>query len=580
MSHIRPGNIALKVLNQYRRRDVFAYLALRYYLDNQASRTDHWARSVATNIVMTRGSPGYFPSEHFKEMDGGNIRHRRIYLPCANEAVAETALLSECAGDPVFRNPDCVFSYHLADKESRFGVFKDYFSGLCSRQMAIAEACQSNRRSIVRILDIQKCYPSIGLEIAGKSWSEACDSSSIGDNCRELGMKLLHDYSNVDSTGVVGLPTGPMFSHLVANLVLRAIDNIGKSSKRVQYFRYVDDLVLVGEKNDVDRLNSELRSRLDSIGLKLHDIDSPKCLELSSANWLQGKDDYRKEVNEVSWLTLLREMKHLLIKSPKQREHLIKVLQDAGMRLPVRDYSLVVKDVGNVGWYSRMARFKWFRRKVRESTIETVLNIATELEHKYRTDFQKHLRDIPDLKGYDRKRVVPKIRFCLSRLLYLAPDEVLRNLSSEALAIPELAVQAEVGLAIVSGNVEKVLRMGTNVAQAVSQPIRAANRSVELNVDSFPITKVQSLAIMIMNGIPVRLSKEIDLLKLSPLMQLAIRGGTLDLMKSRDGFIQELACLHGVSERARHSSVFECAVDEDESLIVDTIDQLNQSNAY
>jgi hypothetical protein len=580
MNRIRPGNIALKVLNQYRRRDVLAYLALRYYLENQAARTDDWARSVATNIVMTRNAPSYFPSEHFKEIDQGKIKHRQIHLPCANEAIAETVLLSKCAGERQFQNPLNVYSYHLSGEESRFGVFKDYFSGLRSRQKDIAEACKENKNSVVRILDIQKCYPSIGLETAKESWLAACAASSIGNEYRELGSKLLHDYEQVETPGPKGLLTGPMFSHLIANLVLHRVDNVGQKSTNVRYFRYVDDLVLVGEKNDVEHLSLELKSLLDDMGLKLHGLESPKSLELKSSIWLQGKDDFRTENNEVTWLSLLREMRHFLIKSPSQRDTLIDTLQSSGMRLPVRDYSNIVREASNVSWYGRMANFRWFRKKVQESSIESVLSIAKTLEQSYRTEFERLILHASRLEGYERKRCVPRIRFCLSRLIYLASDDVLKKLSSDAREMPELVVQAEVGLAVVSGNVEKVLRMGTNVAQAVSQPIRAKKGSVQLNSDSFPVPKMQSLAVVIMNGIPVRCSAEIDLLQLSPIMQLAIKGGTLELMKSSDGFIREMACLHGTFEHVRHSEIIDCAVDEDEALIVDTLDQLNQSNTY
>jgi hypothetical protein len=371
-----------------------------------------------------------------------------------------------------------------------------------------------------------------------------------------------------------------MFSHLIANLVLRAVDDIGRKSTAVRYFRYVDDLVLVGERRDVEKLNSDLKSLLDDMGLKLHGLDSPKCLELSSATWLHGKDDYRRDTDDTTWLCLLREIKQFLIKFPSQKDSLIKAIHDSGMRLPVRDYSAIVKEATNVTWYSRMAKFKWFRKMVQATSIESVISIARRLEKLYRTEFERLISEAPGLTGYERKRCVPKVRFCLSRLLYLASDDDLRRLSNLALEMPELVVQAEVGLAIVTGHVEKVLHMGTNVAQAVSQPIRATNRSVEVNGDSFPVAKAQSLAVVIMNGIPVRCSSEINLPQVSPLMDLAIRGGSLGLMKSRDNFISEFACLHGISDHARHPDMIDCAIDEDESLIVDTIDQLNQSNNY
>jgi hypothetical protein len=162
-----------------------------------------------------------------------------------------------------------------------------------------------------------------------------------------------------------------MFSHLIANLVLRAVDDIGRKSTAVRYFRYVDDLVLVGERRDVEKLNSDLKSLLDDMGLKLHGLDSPKCLELSSATWLHGKDDYRRDTDDTTWLCLLREIKQFLIKFPSQKDSLIKAIHDSGMRLPVRDYSAIVKEATNVTWYSRMAKFKWFRKMV-QATREAI----------------------------------------------------------------------------------------------------------------------------------------------------------------------------------------------------------------
>ena len=37
---MKAGLLAIRATNQYRRRDVLAYLGLRYYLDNSAARSD------------------------------------------------------------------------------------------------------------------------------------------------------------------------------------------------------------------------------------------------------------------------------------------------------------------------------------------------------------------------------------------------------------------------------------------------------------------------------------------------------------------------------------------------------------
>jgi hypothetical protein len=108
----RPGVLAVRAVNQYRRRDVLTYLALRYYLDNDAARTDQWTREVATDLVLSRSEPVYFQALHFKDVSHQKtIDHRHMLLPGANEALAEAALLEECARhSAVFGNPPCVFN--------------------------------------------------------------------------------------------------------------------------------------------------------------------------------------------------------------------------------------------------------------------------------------------------------------------------------------------------------------------------------------------------------------------------------------------------------------------------------------
>jgi hypothetical protein len=127
----------VRAVNQYRRRDVLTYLGLRYYLPNTAARTDYWARQVATDLVLTRTDLPYFRALHFKDSaPAGQVEHRPIFLPSANEALAEAALLDECANHPqAFANPRCVFSYELSRGEERRGIFQPYLGGLGTSEL-------------------------------------------------------------------------------------------------------------------------------------------------------------------------------------------------------------------------------------------------------------------------------------------------------------------------------------------------------------------------------------------------------------------------------------------------------------
>lgn len=147
MNRERPGILAVRAVNQYRRRDVLTYLALRYYLHNDAARTDRWVEDVATNLVLTRSDLPYFHALHFKDSSGrGKIDHRAMFLPSANEALAEAALLAECAKhQQAFSNPSCVFSYSLNHGNDRSGIFPHYSPGLRERHDAIAKACDADQ---------------------------------------------------------------------------------------------------------------------------------------------------------------------------------------------------------------------------------------------------------------------------------------------------------------------------------------------------------------------------------------------------------------------------------------------------
>lgn len=579
MKKSRPGNLALKVVNQYRRRDVLAYIALRYYLDNEAARTDRWARDISTDLVLTRSTPVYFPSQHFKEFAGDEIEHRTLFVPGANEALAEAALLEECEKHEVFKNPNDVFSYELADADHRSGVYVGYFKGLQARHDSIGKACTEFPDGVVRYLDIKKFYPNITIDLALSTWERYCGLAKLKPYWQTLGSKLLSDYGQSGLTDTPALLTGPMFSHLVANLVMRSIDDAFSNRKNVRYCRYVDDIVLVGNAAEVDVVLQELRTRVGVLGLTLHEEESAKSITVPSSKWLEGRDDFQSNSHQPSWLTLVRDLKQFLIRHPDQRESLIVSFRTEGLRIPVRDYSNLAEDADYLKWLGRMLRKLWFRRKVRQVNADSLLRLATRLRDQYATEFEELLDGASSTTGYDRKRLLPKLRFRGSRLIYLAPDDSLQRYAQAIADMPEMIFHAEVMNAVATGNVNKVIAMGTNVSQAVAQPLRAAGKTASTSLNFFPQTKAQSAAIFFLNGVEVDRNVQADneLLE-SSLAAFALKGVTSEGMRAKENpFIREVSCLHGLTDHPRHAEMFDKVFDQDEMLVIDAIDQLNPS---
>ena len=566
--------LAVRSVNQYRRRDVFAYLGLRYYLDNLAARKDIWAQDAAISLLKTRTQVGYFESQHFKEFDAdGHVIHRALFIPGANEAYAETALLAECAKYEEFANPDCVYSYALAPANCRQGVFVNYFHGLQARHVAIAKACEERPNSVVRYLDVKRFYPSISIKVANDAWKRYAGSAGLPDHFRECGEKLLSNYVIVGNNALL---TGPMFSHLVANLVMRRIDEEFVRSDRVQYIRYVDDVILIGLPSDVNESFETLRARMRELDLDLHADDSSKSFEVNSQKWLEGKDDFSHEKGP-SWLHLIRWTKQLLVRDPANRDLLQSAFRRQEIRLPIRDYSQVIHEASFLDWIIQMSRRGWFRRNTGRITLDKVVALAVSLRDKYHQEFQELVRQAEQLEGYDRKRIIPKLRFRASRLIYLASENSLLELAESISEIPELAFHAHVMEGVATGNIDQVLAMGVNAAQAAAQPLRASEKTAITSLQFFPQTKGQSLAIFLMNGVAVEYATSEE--TKHGLIQFARKGANLEMMTSDDYAIREIACLHGIA-KPRHPVMFENAFDEDESLVLDAIDQLNQSASH
>ncbi len=577
MKRKRPGILAVRAVNQYRRRDVLSYLALRYYLHSDATRTDQWARQVASNLVLTRTDLPYLHVHHFKDLSGGSkVDHRVMFLPSANEALAEAALLDECARYPAFSNHACVFSYPLSSGQDRAGIFPHYSVGMRARHDAIARACDDFPDGVVRYIDIKRFYPSISPELALTAWTAAAEAAGLERRWRILGEKLIDDHGNLATGSNPSILTGPMFSHLIGNLVLRRLDDDLAGSLPARYFRYVDDITLVGSAKAVADSIKIIRSRLGDLGLNMHDDLSPKSLELPSKEWIGGRNDFRQSRREISWMTLIGNLKRFLLANPESHLQLHETFRSEGFRIPVRDYSSAIYERSYLEGVKRWASRRWFRRKLGEVSIDTLLHQARWLRGSYETEFKELCDGLSKVSAFERKRRIPKLRYRAGRLNYLATDDALTSIAAIAEMLPELHLQSLVMSATASGNIDRILNLGTNAAQAAAQPMRASGKPATCSLTTLTEAEQQALAVIGLNGVTLQ-PAGVNLSSKSELLEFAEAGSNARLMKSGNTFIREMACLHGIVRSSRHPEMLESVFDEDEDFAIDAVDQLQQS---
>lgn len=579
---MRPEMLAVRAVNQYRRRDFLAYVGLRYYLENEVAKRDIWSKEVSSYLVNSRNSPIYFRSFHFKELsDKKEAIYRKIYLPGPNEILAEAALLYECSLFSAFRSSPCVYSYHFPESTSNEGVFRSYFPRYRSRHQSIANACLRFNQATVHYTDIRKFYPSIQKELATNAWKLACDTSKISPTMRELGERLLEEYFKVadESQDALAILTGPMFSHLIANLVLFKIDKLMHEKMGGNYWRYVDDIVLVGEKDQVNIERKSLEAVLSDIGLSLHDEE--KDFAVDSETWLEGINDFRDSEGEL-WMNLVSNIKRFLISKPESRDDLLNAFLDNDLNIPVLNYSSAVAESSyRERFTDYLRKYPWFPKSIRNLSVQSLVRDAKHARNVYEEKLNLLLGGDPNIKGYKRKRLLPKLRFYAGRVTYLSTTAYLASISSSLANYPELLLESAVMDAIHSRDVTSLLKFGTNAVQAAAQIFRIRKGVINFFPASILDVEIQGIAILKLNGVEVSLSDELTTRVLTDELNLLASGeNSTTLMKSTNLFIKEIACLRGVENLLRHQQLTETAFDRDEHMIFDVISHLRDSSYF
>lgn len=569
MTTTRPTTLAIRALNQYRRRDVLSYLGLRYCLDASAARTEQWLERIAPLLVRRRVDAPYYRVWHFKDVDqDGEVQHRSLALPGPNEALAEALLLAACAErGKAFENPPGVFSYELSRGNESDGLFRLYIHGLRARHDAIAQACDHCPDGLVRYLDIRRFYPSISAGLAWQAWDRWSREAGLTDELRELGSRLLRAHDDARARDEAGILTGPMFSHLIGNLVLREFDLAAVRGRiPAAYFRYVDDITLVGSRQDVEGSLCIIRDDLRAMGFEIHD-DPEKSITVTTAQWLAARSDYRETCRRPSWKTLIGDLKALLVDYPERRGSLARALLGAGFRLPLADYNAAAQE-GSLG---KRHPFRFARGDRQAGSPESIVRQALRLRKIYQEEFLALLDGFGELDPFERKRRVPKLRYRAGRLVYLAPEETLSALACRASAVPALHFHATVMAAVATGDVDGLLPLGPNAAQAAAQALAATRRSAKTNCATLTDAAAQAFAVLRLNGVHVERRDGCTIATDKELCTFADVGASIELMGCTDAFVRELACLHGASA-ARHSATLETPYSSEELPCFDAVE--------
>jgi len=562
------NNIALKSLNQYRKRDIIAYLSLRYYLDSKSSRTDLWAKEVATNLTIKNTASNFFKIKHFKGVVNGEIKFRDIYIPSPNDIISESVLISECAQHDTFCTNSAVYSYLLNDTNE--SIYKHYTNGLNKRYTSIQEACRNKTNEEVLYLDVKSFYPSINLSEIERIWVEACNNSNIPKLYLKLGKTFINNY-RLAQKGInnPGLLIGPMFCHLLANLYLKEIDCSMKEATLNRYWRYVDDIVIIGNSKEIELYSKKLHENMKNIGLELH--DESKFFKLTTTEWLENKSGIDSNLS-WKWPKLVGAIKKLSIYQPEKINQLKEIFNEMEVRLEILDYSREVKSES-----ISFNFFAWLKRNLKPDKIkiEDIINYTENIRNKYFDLFNETI-NMKVSNELEHKTRITRIKYLVGRLIYLAKEKKLILIMENLVEIPELLIQYEIIKTIITGDISTIVKLGTNASQAVSQVVKQNRPTLKCTLDPSDADVIIALSIFKFHGINIEFT---DPVVIKNSFYDFASGDINNALATDNTYLRELVSLHG-RDNSKHKEMLTTLFDENESLSFDVLNAGSGSSYY
>jgi hypothetical protein len=567
-SPVAPEKLAIRAANQYRRRDAIGYLGLRYCLDTACAPRNRWVRQVATDLTLYSNRHLYHVALHFKEHDhdSDRILYRRLSLPSPHEILAEAALIDACGrAGKMFTAAPWVFSYRIAQGNELRGIFEPYYIGYHARHKAIASAARGCPGGKVRYCDIHRFYPSIRATDADRVWAHAISDSRLDPTLGKLGHAILEGHAANRGEGENGVLTGPMLSHVVANLLLNSMDQEVNRLVPGGYFRYVDDFALVGSEEEVSGMEEMIKAQLGQWGLRLN---PKKRIDVPCEEWLEGEDDFSPEIGRRSWMALIGWTKQLLLTRPDLTDDICRMFIDNGFRIRPLDYSGVVRDRPYLGRLKDLMSRGWFRWRMHRSKPADLIAVARDLREAYTQEFWKWIDTPVHEDHYATKRRMHKLRYYSARLAVLADIADLPAMAEALAALPELKANGIILGAIATRDVSLLVQYGANAAHAAVYPLLAGGRYVQCTTPCISDATSQAAAVLVAHGIAP--SCFTLAAAASAHVAFCCGDGAPHMPQSApSSYFDVLSCLMGGRDRSVHHQVLLSAFDYSEDLLVD-----------
>jgi len=201
---------------------------------------------------------------------GAGKAPREISIPTIRDRIALRALCNFLTG-----HFEAIVDFELPQN-----VIKD-----------VKEARKDKRFSHFIKLDVQNFYPSINHSaFKRKLRSHISDKSIRNFIYKAIKTPTVSKPSKMDKLSNIGIPQGLAISNILAAIFLSDLDQKYRKQSGIKFYRYVDDILVFSDAEQVDSLTDSIIADFSKIGLKVHDPNvSP---EKSSIGKIANEFDY------------------------------------------------------------------------------------------------------------------------------------------------------------------------------------------------------------------------------------------------------------------------------------------------
>lgn len=473
--------------------------------------------------------------------------YREYLAPSPSTATAEAYILNDLCEDLSNTQISNIYSYIRTPKGSSYN-YEHYIHSYRKRNQNILEALSEQKSSAALFLDLKNYYASVNRDLLIDAIKR---HPVLTAPKNRYSVDFLVDQIDQSPSGI---PIGTELSHLLGDIYLEPLDRLLKKSLGDRYFRYVDDVTVVCDHGNIAQLEKDVRSIVESLGLKLNDskrevFDALQWQTAIDTSPVEGDDFYEYCQMLGRWIGSDIDKKNWL-----QAE-----LANQGFQIPVRKiFSRYHKSQSNPAINENETSLIEKSFAIREKYVVALEQVAENLS-----------------KNSDRW-YLQKTKRAMNPLFYLLNKQDYRTIIDAAKENNKLKTQEEVSNALLMGSCDRIIKYpGVTVSTFCEiwetvQP--SGSQFCSLQTKNPNIQEIESLTTLALYGIVPPLEK----ISASAIWQ-ALRPEVQYRSDTLVGFEAEIESLRIGITNEKQRSLLDDRLNDDEDIDLSGLELGNQS---